>query len=74
MSCVEVFSYALALKGAGRMEQIMELLDESTKEEVKAALERLKGMPRDGIRQLWREGRKADELSTVAAGESCLRM
>ncbi len=66
MSCAEVFSYALLLKAGDRAEQIMEVLDERKQEEVKAALERLKGMPPDGIRQLWRERRKADELSTTA--------
>ena len=66
MSCAEVFSYALLLKGADRAVQILELLDERKQEEVKAALETLKGMPPAAIRQLWCERRKADELSTVA--------
>ncbi|MBV8478133.1 MAG: hypothetical protein JO138_02985 [Acidobacteriaceae bacterium] len=63
MSCVEVFSYALLLKGAERGTQIIELLDEGKQEEVKAALESLKDIPAAGIRQLWCERRRADELS-----------
>ncbi len=66
MSRVEVFSYALLLKGAERTTQIIELLDEGKQEEVKAVLEPFKGMLPAAIRQLWCERRKADGLSTAA--------
>ncbi|MBV9155121.1 MAG: hypothetical protein JO097_02595 [Acidobacteriaceae bacterium] len=66
MSRVEVFSYALMLKGADRAEKIIELLDDGAQEEVKATLEALKDLPPGAIRQLWREGRNAEELAPAA--------
>ncbi len=67
MSSVDVFSYALQLKAADRAEKIIELLDEATQEKIKVGLEALKGMPPDGIRQVWGERRQADEAS-IATG------
>lgn len=66
MTCAEVFSYALLLKGGDRSVRIMDLLDEGKQEEIKALLESLKGTPPDAIRQLWRERRITDELSMAA--------
>jgi len=68
MTSAEVFSYALALKGAGLAERILQLLDTAKREEVEAALEPLRGMPPEGIRQLWCERRRGDELSVAAGG------
>ena len=66
MTCAEVFSYALLLKGEGRRARIMDLLEEGKQEEVRAVLERLTETSPDAIRQLWREQRVADELSMPA--------
>ena len=66
MSCAEVFSYALLLKGSERAAQILELLEEGKREEVKTALEALKGIPPDGIRQRWCERRRAEDLPLAA--------
>ena len=62
MTCAEVFSYALLLKGGDRAAAIFELLDTGKQEEVKTALEARKNLPLDTIRQLWQEQRQADEL------------
>ncbi|HEX4772158.1 MAG TPA: hypothetical protein VH351_15085 [Bryobacteraceae bacterium] len=66
MSYAEVFSYALLLKGAERAVQILELLEENKREEVKAVLESLKGIPAEGIRRLWRERRATEDLPKTA--------
>lgn len=66
MSCAEVFSYALVLKGADRAPQILELLEEGKREEVKTALEPVKSIPLEAVRQLWRQRRTEEDLRTAA--------
>lgn len=66
MSCAEVFSCALLLKGADRAVRILELLEEGKRAEVKTALESLKSIPSEAIRQLWRQRRTAEDLPTIA--------
>lgn len=68
MSCAEVFSYALLLKGAERAVRILELLEEGKREEVKTTLDALKGISPEAIRQLWRKGRIAEDLPTATGG------
>ena len=67
MSWAEVFSYALLLKSADRGAQILELLDEPKREAVKTALEPLKSVPPEVIRQLWRERRMTEDQPPAAA-------
>ncbi len=66
MSCAEVFSCALLLKGSDRAVRILELLEEGKREEVKTALESLESIPPEAIRQLWQQRRIAEDLRTVA--------
>ena len=65
MSRAEVFSYALLLRGAGRTQQILELLDEAERQDVKTALESLTSIPLPEVRQLWVEHRAAEEVSAA---------
>jgi flagellar motor switch protein FliG len=67
MSCAEVFSFALILKGSDRTVQILELLEESKREEVKTALESLKSIPPEAIRRLWSERRTGEHLPRAGA-------
>ena len=67
MTGAEVFSYALLLKGADRIDQILALLEAGRREEVKTVLEQLRAIPPDAIRLLWRE-RRAAEDSVLPAG------
>jgi hypothetical protein len=69
MSCVEFFSYALILKGAERADSIIALLDEAKQQEIRGAVEQLKDVPVDTLRQLWAEQRRANELSSKRAGK-----
>ncbi len=66
MSCAEVFSCALLLKGADRAVGILELLDQGKREEVKTALESFKSIPPEAIRQLWGQRRTTEDLPAVA--------
>lgn len=65
MSCAEVFSFALVLKGADRTTRILELLEEGKREEVKIAREALKNNPPEAIRRLWHERRLAEDAAGV---------
>ena len=66
MSNAELFSFALLLKGADRIAQILELLEEGKREEVKTTIEAWKSIPPETLRQLWREGRTAEDLPPAA--------
>jgi len=67
MSSAEVFSYALLLKGADRAAEILALLDEQKREVVETALDRLKSIPPEVIRQRWLQLRTTEDLRTAAA-------
>lgn len=67
MTCAQVFSYALFLKGVERAEKILALLDEKRSEEVRAFMQAFEGMTPAGIRQLWHEQRKAEERAQMQA-------
>jgi flagellar motor switch protein FliG len=67
MSCAEVFSYVLVLKvGGDRADGILELLEPAKREEVQQALQTLKSMAPERVRQLWRERRSLEEESVSA--------
>lgn len=59
MTSQEAFAYALLLKAGDRTVQIMDLLEPGRREEIKTALETLKTVPPDSIRQMWGEGRES---------------
>ncbi len=72
MTSAEAFTYALTLRGGERDKEILNLLDETKRGEVKAALAALRDRPAKEIWRKWDAERKADELSAREAAKGKL--
>lgn len=62
MTAAQVFSYSLLIKSPERAEKILELLDDSKREEVMNVIAGLQGLNVEDLRRIWREQRKGEEI------------
>jgi flagellar motor switch protein FliG len=61
MSIARVFSFSLLLKGSGRADSILALLDDRELACVRTELQSLGSIPRSEIRNIWSKERSAEE-------------